>query len=170
MLSVDCGPILLQLFSWESHETSTIPPSRIFPKGHSMICSCFLSQGWVNLLTNSKLGGFKGCFAFHNVGFMVKGSTVVGLKQKYSFDTETYYLYYWYAIHQLCTSLVIITNGPVQIRSLDYIHTYFPWYVCTGLIYVLKPNTLFFDEFPLTCAHLSNADQYNHYRGLCMLK
>ena len=69
-----------QVFSWESHETSTIPPSRIFPKGHSMICSFFLLQGWVNLLTNSKLGGFKGCFAFHNVGFMVKGSTVVGLK------------------------------------------------------------------------------------------
>ena len=69
-----------QVFSWESHGTSTIPPSRIFPKGHSMICSCFLLQGWVNLLTNSKLGGFKGCFAFHNVGFMVKGSTVVGLK------------------------------------------------------------------------------------------
>ena len=79
MLSVDCGPILLQLFSWESHETSTIPPSRIFPEGHCMICSCFLWQGWGNLFTNSKFGGksitgscacFKRCVAFHNVGFM----------------------------------------------------------------------------------------------------
>ena len=44
MLSVDCGPILLQLFSWESHETSTIPPNRIFQEGHCMICSFFCGR------------------------------------------------------------------------------------------------------------------------------